>query len=200
MEKNRVELRQQFYVEVERDVRESYYLRLTKHNEEDAKILESIWKLRYDRKNGILSRGEDAFLGAFFDLLFVENSLKMGLGFGRLEKEIRKIARNLGLYIFEEGQDKKNAVLIREYKNAARYFIILGMEDRVYSSGIFHMTRMEEIKVKKKLARDLHAVSVAVPRAFGAEDLFAPFSKAVEEAYAAMFPEMGRCYGYVCEK
>ncbi|MGI6070914.1 MAG: DUF6553 family protein [Blautia sp.] len=199
MEENKEELKQRFYETVEKEARKPYYLRLKELDEGQKKVLEALWELRYDGKKHLLSKSKDCFLEAFFDLLFVENSLSQGFGFGRLKKEISRIAKALGLYEYGSYRGEQAAAFEREYANAARYFITLGLEDSVYRSGVLHVVRLEDAKIKKKLARDLYAVSVKIPQRFGAQDLFAPFSAAAEDAYAAIFPEIGRCFGYVCE-
>lgn len=149
-------------------------------DQELVRVLEYLWKMRYDRKIGQIVM-KDAFLDSLMQILAIDNMLKSGIGWKHLQKQVFQISEVLGLEDYRFQTQKGETLFVREYKNLAMYFYELGENDRCYRSRAFRIGAMEDEKYNKKILRDFNVITDKVPREFGFSAIFLPLKKGMDK-------------------
>lgn len=150
-----------------------------KTDQEEIRVLEYLWKIRYDRKIGKIIM-KDAFLDSLMQLLAINNMLKSGIGWKQLQKQVFQISEILGLEDYRFQTEKGAELFVREYENLARYFFELGKNDRFYGRGVLKLGELEEEKYNKKIVKDYHIITDKIPQEFGFQIIFAPLKKGID--------------------
>jgi hypothetical protein len=187
-----------YFLALEKEAREPYYAGVLADGGLDADALDALARLRelrYGRKKKLFGGAADAFLSAMLDLLFINNQVDNGLGARGAQRELAKTGTALGLDEYASYGWRGREMFLREYKNAVRYFVELGKEDKTYSSGFLHLARLSDGKMENKFARDLGIMAYKLPRRFGLADRFAPFARGAAESFAELFPDFSRRLG-----
>lgn len=145
-------------------------------DQEELRVLEYLWKIRYDKKIGKIIM-KDAFLDSLMQLLTINGMLKSGLGWKHLQKQVLQISEILGLEDYRFQTEKGAELFVREYENLARYFFELGQNDRSYGRGALNLGVLEEEKYYKKIQKDFDIITDKIPQEFGFSIIFAPLKK-----------------------
>lgn len=181
-----------YFLTTDMDNRESILKKISAYgmtDQESIRILNYLWKLRYNRKvkRTII---KDAFLDSVLQLLSIDNMLKSGIGWKKLQRQVFETAETLGLndYIFQT--EKGAELFVKEYENLARYFVELGKNDRVYRSGTLRLKQLESGQLFEKIKRDFRIISVKIPDEFGFSNVFVPLKKGFDNCIFDYMKEM----------
>ena len=183
------EILEQFYLKTKKEDREKLLEQWKELDSARRRTVEFLWEQRYQQKRRFRPPLKDAFLNAFLDMLFLFSQVQNGGSGKRLKKELLKTAESLALLSYEQEAQEMKQFYEWEYQNTALLFIELGMDDRAYSRGVLHMSKLNDAKLAAKYQRDLSIIGFSLPGELQLTELFRPVAKGISAAYVMAFPE-----------
>lgn len=158
---------------------------------------DDVEKLRFNVKRPFRPVLKDAFLDAIFELMFIDNQIKSGIRPAKAAKMLQPVIRQLGLDRIEAeqteswqtGEKSGREILVEEYASAAKLFVELGQDDKMYSKEFLKLTSLSDDKFKRKVKKDFGIIGNAVPEYAGMGEIFGPFREGLNLAYSMCFSE-----------
>ena len=134
----------------------------------------------------------DAFLAAWMNILITG---RIGINFlnrNRVKKELTGYLRDLCILDFTS-----DPLLISEWEDFSKLWIISCINDTTYDSTIFGMIRLNDRNLAQKIASDIIEVTYRIPQKFGYEKQCEIFRNIMKGSYFSMIRD-GEKYWREC--
>ncbi len=158
---------------------------------EDNRVRRELYEIRYPRTGKV----KDTYLKAWIDTRFLSDRKGGGLFKSRSERKLREALDPTGIRAHPE-DPRYRRLLYNELYHLGMLYAALCCEDKNFNSVIFGIGQLSEEKVARKTAGEFLDVAVNIPRAYGAGEEYADWTRALKEAYRDMFPD----YAYLMDE
>lgn len=180
------QFRDEYFKITDIDKRKSFMKKWIDTNKEEAAPYKRVYDLRYQARGK--TDIKDYFVRGWVLLCGLKNgiSVKANRVTNKMMDEIKDC---FGLKQYDEASDEMKDIFFKEYVNMAEFYIELAFKDRSYSSGFLGLMKMDDSRVKEKLAKEIYAISYHVPKKLSCFEEMKPVRDAMAEGFRNKFED-----------
>lgn len=175
------------------------YLRLTdiekrkKLMEQWVKVDEKgsvLYKQVFDYRYQVRSEADtkDYFIRGWVLLCGLKNGISVKLN-RHTKQMMDEIKECFALKAYYEADAGLKEVFYQEYVNMTEFYIELAFRDRSYSSGFLGLMKMDESRIKEKLAKEIYAIAYHVPKKLHCFEEMKPVREAMCQGFKNKFED-----------
>lgn len=179
------------YYEIENISDRKKYLSLA--IEKNLNMPNDIYRMKLLEKRYGTDGKTDSFMKAF---MMIKASGAAGISFfnkKHLEKELKQYMQLLCLSDYETENDTEKNILLAEWENFAKVFILSCTGCKTYCSTFFGIVPITDASVARKIAEEIKFVTKEYPSKFDLAKSFTPFYEVMVNTYCNLI-ENGTSY------
>lgn len=159
---------------------------------EEDRIRDELFRIRYPEYG--LTKAEmtkDVYLMSWISIRLVGNEVSGPFSRRGHIRKVRKALEDMGFGKMKQYGQKGEDLLYLELKHLGTLYFHLCREDKQYGSVILGIGRLSSESLAGKAAAEAYLIAYDVPERLGLSEECALWTRAVRDAYEAVFPDSG---------